>query len=279
MEYLKTSCILHPDTEINREILVADLGNIGYESFTETPECLEAYIIASDFSEEALLHLSPFEFQNFRVSFTHEIIPDQNWNEVWEKNYFQPLVIANRCVIRAPFHVNYPTAEYEVVIEPNMAFGTGNHETTILMISEILNQNLFGKTVLDMGCGTGILSILTAKKRAAKVIGIDIDQWAINSSVENVAINKISNLEIIQGGVEVIPAMKFDYIYANIQRNILLNDMHLYSKALEKDGELIVSGFYLADLGAIKARADELGMRFLRFSEIDKWVAAVFTWK
>jgi len=279
MEYLKTSCILHPDTEINREILVADLGNIGYESFTETPECLEAYIIASDFSEEALLHLSPFEFQNFRVSFTHEIIPDQNWNEVWEKNYFQPLVIANRCVIRAPFHVNYPTAEYEVVIEPNMAFGTGNHETTILMISEILNQNLFGKTVLDMGCGTGILSILTAKKRAAKVIGIDIDQWAINSSVENVAINKISNLEIIQGGAEVIPAMKFDYIYANIQRNILLNDMHLYSKALEKDGELIVSGFYLADLGAIKARADELGMRFLRFSEIDKWVAAVFTWK
>jgi len=279
MEYLKTSCILHPDTEINREILVADLGNIGYESFTETPECLEAYIIASDFSEEALLHLSPFEFQNFRVSFTHEIIPDQNWNEVWEKNYFQPLVIANRCVIRAPFHVNYPIAEYEVVIEPNMAFGTGNHETTILMISEILNQNLFGKTVLDMGCGTGILSILTAKKRAAKVIGIDIDQWAINSSVENVAINKISNLEIIQGGVEVIPAMKFDYIYANIQRNILLNDMHLYSKALEKDGELIVSGFYLADLGAIKARADELGMRFLRFSEIDKWVAAVFTWK
>ena len=279
MEYLKTSCILHPDTEINREILVADLGNIGYESFTETPECLEAYIKASDFSEESRLHLSPSEFQNFKVSFTHETIPDQNWNEVWEKNYFQPLVIANRCVVRAPFHVNYPNAEYEVVIEPNMAFGTGNHETTILMISEILNQNLFGKTVLDMGCGTGILSILTAKKRAAKVIGIDIDQWAINSSVENVAINKISNLEIIQGGAEVIPAMKFDYIYANIQRNILLNDMHLYSKALEKDGELIVSGFYLADLGAIKARADELGMRFLRFSEIDKWVAAVFTWK
>ena len=279
MEYLKTSCILHPDTEINREILVAELGSIGYESFTETSDCLEAYIVATDFQKEALLHLSSFDIPEFKVSFTNETIPDQNWNEVWEKNYFQPLVIANRCVIRAPFHVNYPTAEYEVVIEPNMAFGTGNHETTSLMISEILNQNLVGKTVLDMGCGTGILSILAAKKGAEKIIGIDIDQWAINSSVDNAAINKVSNLEIIQGGAEVIPAIKFDFIYANIQRNILLNDMYLYSKALEKDGELIMSGFYLADLEAIKALADELGMLFLRFSEIDKWVAAVFTWK
>ena len=279
MEYLKTCCILRPDTEINREILVAELGNIGYESFTETPECLEAYIIASGFSEDALLHLSPFDSPNFKVSFTYETIPDQNWNEVWEKNYFKPLVIANRCVIRAPFHTDYPTAEYEIIIEPGMAFGTGNHETTSLMISEILGQNLFGKTVLDMGCGTGILSILAAKKGAEKIIGIDINQWAINSSVENGAINKVSNLEIIQGGAEAIPANKFDFIYANIQRNILLNDMHLYSKALKKDGELIMSGFYLDDLGAIKARAGELGMQFVRFSEIDKWVAAAFTWK
>ena len=279
MEYLKTSCNLQPDTGINREILVAELGNIGYESFTETPECLEAYISASDFSEEALSHLSSFDIPDFKVSFTFETIPDQNWNEVWEKNYFHPLVIAKRCVIRAPFHVNYPTAEYEIVIEPGMAFGTGNHETTSLMIYEILNQNLIGKTVLDMGCGTGILSILAAKKGAEKITGIDIDQRAINSSVENAAINKVSNLEIIKGGAEVIPAKKFDFIYANIHRNILLNDMHLYSKALEKNGELIMSGFYLADLEAIKDRAGELEMQFLRFSEIDKWVAAAFTLK
>ena len=279
MEYIKTSCTLQPDTEINREILVAELGNIGYESFTEIPECLEAFIIAADFRKEALSLLSSFDIPEFKVSFTFETIPDQNWNEVWEKNYFQPLVIANRCVVRAPFHVDYPISEYEIVIEPGMAFGTGNHETTSLMISEILNQNLAGKTVLDMGCGTGILSILAAKKGAEEITGIDIDQWAINSSTENAAINKISNLEIVKGGAEDIPAKKFDFIYANIQRNILLNDMHLYTKALKSNGELIMSGFYVNDLAVIKDRASELELQFLRFTEIDKWVAAVFTLK
>ena len=122
MEYLKTSCTLLPDTETNREILVSELGNIGYESFTETPECLEAYIVAADFLEDALLNLSSFDIPDFKVSFTFETIPDQNWNEVWEKNYFQPLVIANRCVIRAPFHLVYPISEYEIIIEPGMAF-------------------------------------------------------------------------------------------------------------------------------------------------------------
>ena len=279
MEYIKTSCLLQPDNEINREILVAELGNIGYESFTETEECLEAYIVASCFSEETLLHLSPFDFQDFKVSYTNETIPDQNWNEVWEKNYFKPLVVANRCVIRAPFHEDYPTAEYEIVIEPGMAFGTGNHETTSLMISEILEQNLTGKTVLDMGCGTGILGILASKKGADQILGIDIDQWAVNSSIENAAINKVSNLEIIPGGAEVIPPKRFEIIYANIQRNILLKDMPQYIKALNNGGELIMSGFYIEDLGTIKGRAAELGLQFLRYSEIDRWVAAVFTLK
>jgi len=279
MEYMKTSCTLLPDTEINREILVAELGNIGYESFTETEECLEGYIVADCFSEDALLQLSIFDFQDIKVTFTHETIPDQNWNEVWEKNYFKPLVIENRCVIRAPFHEDYPTAEYEVVIEPGMAFGTGNHETTSLMISEILEQNLVGKTVLDMGCGTGILSILASQKGAEQILGIDIDQWAVNSSVENAALNKVSNLEIIRGGAEVIPPGKFDLICANIQRNILLNDMHLYIKALKNGGELIMSGFYTEDLETIKGRAAELGLQFLRYSENDRWVAAVFTLK
>jgi len=279
MEYIKTSCILQPDTGINREILVAELGNIGYESFTETPDSLEAYITAADFQEEALVNLSSFDIPDFKVSFKFETIPDQNWNEVWEKNYFQPLIIADRCVIRAPFHTDYPVSEYEIVIEPGMAFGTGNHETTSLMISEILDQDLAGKTVLDMGCGTAILSILAAKKGAARITAIDIDQWAINSSIENAAINKISNLEIFKGCAEDIPEQKFDFIYANIQRNILLNDMNLYIKALNNNGELIMSGFYVDDLKVIKAKAEALGLQFLRFTEVEKWVAAVFTLK
>ena len=279
MEYTKTTCLLQPDTEINREILIAELGQNGYESFTENAGGIDAFIISTDFSEEVLYHLPTINLAGFQVSFAFETIPDQNWNEVWEKNYFQPLIVANRCVIRAPFHNDFPKAEYEIVIEPGMAFGTGNHETTSLMISEILNQDLTGKTVLDMGCGTGILSILASKRGALKVTGIDIDSWAINSSIENARLNQVTNPEIIQGGAEAIPTAKYDFIYANIQRNILLNDMHLYFKSLKNNGELIMSGFYLEDLNSIKDRANELGLQFVRYSESDQWVAAVFTLK
>ena len=279
MEYLKTSCTLKPDTEINREILVAELGNIGYESFVENPEGVEAYIVASGFKRHDLEHLFPVDFTSFKVSFTFETIPDQNWNEVWEKNYFQPLIIADRCVIRSPFHAEFPAAEYEIIIEPGMAFGTGNHETTSLMIAEILKQELVGKKVLDMGCGTGILSILASKRGAEMITAIDIDQWAINSTIGNAASNQVSNLEIIQGGAESIPDKKFDVIYANIQRNILINDMSQYINALKIGGELILSGFYHDDLEPIKRCATTLGLQFTKFTENENWVAVLFTWK
>ena len=276
MEYTKTSWKIDPDSEINREILVANLGNIGYESFTETGEYIEAYIVSRDFSQEGLSDLFPEDFTLFKSSYTYEIIPDQNWNEVWEKNYFQPLMIADRCLIRAPFHTDYPKAEYELIIEPAMAFGTGNHETTSLMISAILNQDLIGKSVLDMGCGTGILSILASQRGAESITGIDIDRWAINSTIENAAINGIKNLQIIEGGVEAIPQKTFDIIYANIQRNILLKDMPGYINALKTGGELIMSGFYISDLESIKSRAEELGIQFLRSDQNNTWVAAQF---
>jgi len=279
MEYTKLNCSLQPDNEVNREILVAELGNVGFESFTETDELVEAYIQTPDFSDNALLHLFPADFTLFQFSFTSEIIPDQNWNKVWEKNYFQPLLIADRCLIRAPFHTDFPKAEFEIVIEPGMAFGTGNHETTSLMISEILNQDLNGKTVLDMGCGTGILSILASMRGADKITGIDIDSWATNSAIENAKYNNISNLGVILGGAEAIPDKKFDFIYANIQRNILLNDMPQYCKVLKKGGELIMSGFYNEDLESIKVRATELGLHFRKFAENENWITAVFTSK
>jgi len=279
MEYTKINCSLQPDTEINREILIAELGNAGCESFTETDEFVEAYIPTADFSEAGLTKLFPHVFPYFKFSFTTEVIPDQNWNEVWEKNYFQPLVIADRCLIRAPFHTDYPKTEYEIVIEPGMAFGTGNHETTSLIIAKIFEQDLIGKTVLDMGCGTGILGILASMRGAKKIIGIDIDTWAISSSVENTANNNVQNLEVILGGAEAIPDTKFDFIYANIQRNILLNDMSQYCKALKQGGELLMSGFYFDDLESIKERAFELGLEFKNFTENEKWVVAAFTSK
>jgi len=279
MEYTKINCSLQPDTEINREILIAELGNAGCESFTETDEFVEAYIPTADFSEAGLTKLFPHDFPYFKFSFTTEVIPDQNWNKVWEKNYFQPLVIADRCLIRAPFHTDYPKTEYEIVIEPGMAFGTGNHETTSLIIAKIFEQDLIGKTVLDMGCGTGILGILASMRGAKKIIGIDIDTWAISSSVENTANNNVQNLEVILGGAEAIPDTKFDFIYANIQRNILLNDMSQYCKALKQGGELLMSGFYFDDLESIKERAFELGLEFKNFTENEKWVVAAFTSK
>ena len=207
MEYTKTSCKIEPDTEIHREILIAELGNIGYESFTESDELVEAYIISADFSVEALQNLFSSEYLPFKVTFSSEIIADQNWNEEWEKNYFQPLVIAGRCLIRAPFLTTFPAADYEIIIEPGMAFGTGNHETTTLMVTEILNQELSGKNVLDMGCGTGILSILASQRGAETITAIDIDSWAINSTIENAGHNDICNLVIIQGGAEAIPEL------------------------------------------------------------------------
>ncbi len=277
MEYIKTSCKIDPDTETHREITTAELGSIGYESFTETDDLLEAYIVSADFSLEALQNLFHEEFHPFKVAFSSEIIADQNWNEVWEKNYFQPLLIADRCLIRAPFHSIYPASEYEIVIEPGMAFGTGNHETTTLMVTEILNQHLTGKIVLDMGCGTGILGILASLRGAQTITAIDIDNWAFKSTIENAGFNKISNIEILQGGVEVIPDQKFDFIYANIQRNILLNDLPFYAKALKKGGELIMSGFYFKDLASIKEGAAKSGLEFLRFSENETWVSVVFT--
>jgi len=276
MEYTKINCILQPDTEITREILISELGNIGYESFTETDKTVEGYIPSVNFSDLSITEQFPDDYPFFKITYTSEIIADQNWNEEWEKNDFQPLIVSDRCLIRAPYHTEYPKAEYEIVINPGMAFGTGNHETTTLMIEEIFKQNLNDKTVLDMGCGTGVLGILASMRGAAKIIAIDIDTWAVNSTTENASNNKISNLEVHQGGAETIPEIKFDFIYANIHRNILVNDMPQYTKALKKGGELAMSGFYENDLTAIKDRAAEMGLKYSRHTERQGWVAAFF---
>ena len=279
MEYTKVSLQLQPDTEINREILIAELGDMGYESFTETEKVVESYIPSNEFSWDNLFNLSNNEYLKFKFLFSKEALPDENWNEIWEKNYFKPLIIAEKCLIRAPFHIEYPHAEYEIIIDPGMAFGTGNHETTSLMIREILSEKLDGKFVLDVGCGTGILGILASKKGAKSITGIDIDQWAINSAIENSSLNRIENLNVLLGGAELIYPKKYDFIYANIQRNILINDMPRYSQALRPGGELVMSGFYLTDLISIETRAKELGLHLERFAELENWAIGVFTSK
>jgi ribosomal protein L11 methyltransferase len=279
MEYTLVNCTIQPDNEINREILIAELGSIGFESFSETETTVESYVPSSDFLLESLINLSYDDLLDFKFHYTIDTIPDQHWNEEWEKNYFKPLLIADKCLIRAPFHSDYTNAEYEIIIEPDMAFGTGNHETTSLMIEEILEESLIGKTILDMGCGTGILGILAAKRGATSITSIDIDQRAINSTIKNSHTNSIDNLEVVLGGAEFIPDKKYDIIYANIHRNILINDMHSYFNALKPLGKLVMSGFYTEDLKPIQHQASNLGLQFERFTERDKWIVAVFTLK
>ena len=276
MEYTKVSCFLEPDSEINRDILTAQMGELGFDSFGETDEGVEAFIPSSIFSESLLENESLIDNPLFKVKFQTEVIPDQNWNEVWEKNYFKPLLVENRCLIRAPFHTDTPKAEYEIVIEPRMAFGTGNHETTYLMISAILKQDLQGKQVLDMGCGTGILGILASMRGAETVKAIDIDEWSYNNTLENAETNNVINIDVSLGDASLLGKQKFDVIYANIQRNILLQDLPVYASVMCREAEIIMSGFYLEDLPAISAKAEEVGLKPAGYQERNNWVAARF---
>jgi len=276
MEYIKLNCRIDPDIEMHREILIAELGGVGFESFSETEEFMEAFIPSAQFSEDLLNGDFLSQYHSFTLKYTIEKIPDQNWNEVWEKNYFKPLLIDDKCLIRAPFHTDYPKAQYEIIIEPRMAFGTGNHETTYLMVSEILKLDLAGKKVLDMGCGTGILGILASMMGAVVITCIDIDEWAYNNAIENANYNNILNIETKLGGAELLTGEKYDIILANIQRNILLNDLQYYSAAMNQEGLLIMSGFYLNDLSAIQQKAEEFRLIISSYSEKNHWVAAKF---
>jgi len=200
MDYYKITINITPFEEWLRDVLTAQLGEIGFESFLETETGIEAFIPVANFSDAEMEYVLNAFQDDFTFSINKEIIKSQNWNEVWEKNYFKPLVVNNKCVIRAPFHTEYPKAKYEIIIEPNMAFGTGNHETTTLMIETILENEMENKNILDMGCGSGILGILASMKGAKKVTAIDIDEWSYKGANENAALNKIENMVVVFSG-------------------------------------------------------------------------------
>ena len=199
MDYNKITINFTPFQEWLRDVLTSQLGEVGFESFVETKSGFEAFIPVKNYSEENLNFVLNEFHKDFTFSVSTEIIKSQNWNEVWEKNYFKPLVVAGECVIRAPFHTDYPKAKYEIIIEPNMAFGTGNHETTSLVIESILENSFNDKSVLDMGCGTGILGILASMKGAENITAIDIDEWSYNGTKENAELNNINNINVKLG--------------------------------------------------------------------------------
>ena len=275
MIYTQIRFNLNPDTTENREILVAMLSDLAFESFDESEEQVMGYMPGEsvDLEEiEAITSLLPFS-----VVTENEIIPDKNWNEVWEKNYFKPLLIGNRCLVRAPFHTEYEPAEFELVIEPKMAFGTGNHETTTLVAEQILNMDLFEKTVLDMGCGTGILGMLASLKGAKSVTAIDIDTWSFESTVENARLNNILNLEAELGDASLLGKESFEIIFANIHKNVIINDLPVYESVLQSGGKLYLSGFYTHDMPDVKAKAESLGLVDSGFQEKNNWVVYAFS--
>lgn len=276
MDYQKVTIQITPFQEWLRDILNAQLAEIGFDSFVETETGFEAFIPSANYSEESLNTLLEAFSGDFSFDVESEFIADQNWNEEWEKNYFKPLVIRGECMIRAPFHTEFPEAKYEIIIEPNMAFGTGNHETTATIIESILQNDLTGKTILDMGCGTGILSILASMKGAKKITAIDIDKWSYEGTCENAALNKITNIEAKLGDASLLGNEKYDLIFANIHKNVLLNDMEAYYSVLNNGGSLIISGFYTEDIPDIIAKAEELGMKNAGFVEKNNWVAHSF---
>lgn len=276
MDYNKITININPPEEWLRDVLSAQLGEIGFESFLETETGVEAFIPVTLYNEEELFEVIKSFDEEFTFEVQCEVIKSQNWNEVWEKNYFKPLVISNECVIRAPFHTDFPKAKYEIVIEPNMAFGTGNHETTSMMVETILETEMTNKNVLDMGCGTGILGILASMKGAGNVTAIDIDEWSFNGTNENAALNNIQNITVKQGDAGLLASEKYDIILANIHKNVLINDMPVYNEVLKPGGLLVMSGFYTEDMQDIKTLAEKIGLKDNGFKTKNNWVAYSF---
>lgn len=276
MDYIELTIQINNSRGFEQDMVAYELGELGFESFEYNEDGLKAYCVASLFDEKQINEWKELHRDDMPINYSYALIKEKNWNEIWEKNYFSPIVIGNECVIHSSFHHDIPTAKYDILIDPKMSFGTGHHETTILMIQTILTLDLVGKSLLDMGCGTGILAILASMRGASPVTAIDIDEWAYTNSLENFRLNGFSGIEMDQGGAELLSGRKFDIILANINRNILLTDMHHYSACLTQGDLLVMSGFYDADRPAIYEEAQENNLTLLGFVEKNKWVATLY---
>ena len=281
MKYFEVTFTTSPCNETVNDVVSALAGEIGFESFVEWENGVQAYIQQSLFDEEALKSMvAEFPLPDTKIEYTIVEAEDKDWNEEWEKNFFQPIVIGDRCCIHSTFHKDTPQTEYEILINPQMAFGTGHHETTSSIISELLEADLQGKSVLDMGCGTSILAILASMRGAGPITAIDIDDWCVNNSRDNIALNRIGNITVEWGDANLLKGREpFDVIIANINRNILLTDMAQYAACMHSGSELYMSGFYVQDIPVIQEKAESLGMEFIHHREKNNWAAVKFIMK
>lgn len=259
------------------EILIAELGYAGFESFVETERGVEAFIQKQDYKENMLNDIHILNSEEFDITYTTQEIEQVNWNTEWEKN-FTPIIVDDLCCVRAPFHEK-PNILYDIVIEPKMSFGTGHHETTHMMIQHLLHNNLEDKKVLDMGCGTGVLAILAEMRGAKPIDAIDIDNWCYLNTIENVERNNCKYISVYQGESSLLIAKKYDVVIANINRNILLDDIAVYAKTLTIGGSLFLSGFYKEDLEIITKECAVHNLEFAQRFERNNWIAVNYKLK
>lgn len=272
-DYIELRIDATPCDEVVTDVLASMLADVGYESFVPDEHGLTAYVKSEDFSDENLnsvIESFPIPFYEFKFATTK--VEGCDWNEEWEKNYFQPIVIDDKCVIHSSFHRDFPKCDYDIVIDPKMAFGTGHHSTTSLIIRSLLAMPLEGQSVIDMGTGTGILAILAAMRGASPITAIEIDGFAYENAVDNVRINAHPEINVIHGDAsalkDVAPA---DIFIANINRNIITNDLGAYAAAMKPNATLLLSGFYEEDVEILLNEAEKYNLKFVRTASDNRW--------
>lgn len=272
-DYIALRIDANPCNETITDLLAAFLCDVGYESFSPDEKGLIAYIKDELFNESDvndIINDFPIETQ---FNFSSELVKGEDWNEEWEKNYFQPIIVDDRCVVHSSFHKDVPNAEYDIVIDPKMAFGTGHHSTTSNMMRHILSEDMNGKSVIDMGTGTGILAILCKMRGASKVTGIEIDPFAWENAVENVRLNNV-DAEMLCGDASKLSELdQADFFLANINRNVITSDIDKYSSKVKPGGIMLLSGFYTSDIPIVADAASKYGFNVVKTLEDKDWVA------
>lgn len=256
------------------DILIAELGELEFESFVEKESGLSAYILKAAWVDQSIDELRVLSNTDFEIRWTQKEIEAQNWNAAWEENY-EPIRVGEQCIVRASFHPKEKQT-FDIQITPKMSFGTGHHETTYMMLQHILEIDVDGKTVLDMGCGTGVLGILAKMKGASSALLVDTDWWCYENALENVQLNQCKDCTVLQGDATLLTGKKFDVILANINKNVLLADIEQYAACLVNGGVLYLSGFYIDDLPDLTEACDQYNLKFKKNIEKNKWVAAKY---
>ena len=274
MKYIEVTFTVTPLSETACDIIAALTAELGFESFVPSDNGTIGYVPIHLYDEQSVAEaLADFPMPDTIVTFTSREMEDKNWNEEWEKNYFQPIVIADQCVIHSTFHKDVPEAKYDIVIDPKMAFGTGHHSTTSLILRTLLETDMKGKSVIDMGTGTGILAILSAMLGAEKVTGIEIDPGAYENACEHVKLNDVCVTVLLGDASRLEEVEEADIFIANINRNIILADMDAYCRRMKPGAMMILSGFYQSDIPMIEKCASRLGLAVDSFKEDKDWVA------